>query len=191
MLPSNSWSTDPHYSQFLPPHDSPQVDRLVSRDAGPIAVGDSSQGLRARIWTARYAGGVVSLDGHGDLFAQAGITEISLTFDQNGRPIIAFTAAGSVFVWWFDTLTSDNEIVTIAVGDQPFVHLDERRPQFSSGADAILIYRRDGSIYYRRQRDRFLTELATPITDAAAVAIESFGMTVGNRLQIQFRAGQL
>jgi hypothetical protein len=188
MLPSDSWSTLPQEAEFLPPHNTKQPDRLTARDAGPIAVNDISQGLRARIWTLNYTGGDVVLAGHGALFSDAGVTELSLTFDQSGRPFVAYRTSGMVKIWWFDPIAGENAITDIAMGDQPFCHLDERRPELVGISDVLLIYRRGGSIYLRQQRDRFTIEYATPIVDAQNVTIDAWGLSAGNRMQIEYRA---
>lgn len=190
MLPNNSWSSVPVLSEFLPPHNNPPVTRLTAQDAGPIALDDISQGLRARIWTATWnpANGEIRLDNGALLTTVASLTELSLSFDQAGRPFLAYAAAGSVYIRWYDSSVSAAVTTLIAAGDQPFCHLDERRPEFVGESDVLLIYRRGESVYLRQQRDRFLIEYPTPINNAALATIEAFSMAKNNRVQIKYRA---
>lgn len=188
MLPSDSWSSDPQPSEFLAPHNADRVDPLVAQDMGPIAVNDVTQGLRARLWTATCDGSAVTLVGHGELFSDTEITQISLTFDQAGKPFVAYAAGGMVKIWWFDPIASANVVTEIAIGDQPFAHLDERRPELVSISDVIILYRAAGALRYRKQRDRFLVEQSTPISSASNLSIRAFGMSTGGRLQVKYLA---
>lgn len=188
MLPNDSWSSTPQPSELLPPHDSDRIDPLVAQDMGPIAVNDVTQGLRARLWTATCDGSSVTLDGHGALFSDTAITQISLTFDQAGKPFVAYAAGGMVKIWWFDPIAGDNVTTEIATGDQPFAHLDERRPELVSISDVIIVYRSAGALRYRKQRDRFLVEHSTPISSASQLSIQAFGMSTGGRLQVKYSA---
>ena len=149
MLPNDSWSSFPQAAGFLPPHDAPSVNPLVAQDMGPIAVNDVTQGLRARLWTATCDGSAVTLVGHGELLSDTAITQISLTFDQAGKPFVAYAAGGMVKIWWFDPIAAANVITEIAMGDQPFAHLDERRPELVSISDVIILYRAAGALRYR------------------------------------------
>lgn len=188
MLPNNSWSSEAVPAALLPPHNNPPVTRLAAQDAGPIALNDISQGLRARIWTATWnpANGEIRLDDGTLLTTVASLTELSLSFDQAGRPFLAYAAGGSVYIRWYDSSVSATVTTLIATGDQPFCHLDERRPEFVGESDVLLIYRRAGAVYYRRQRDRFLNELPTPLNSAGGIYIVAFGMAANNRMQVKY-----
>lgn len=188
MLPNDSWSSAPQPSDFLPPHNADRFDPLTAQDAGPIAVSDITQGLRARMWTATCDGSAVALEGYGELFSDTGITQISLTFDQAGKPFVAYAAGGMVKIWWFDPTAGDTVTTEISMGDQPFAHLDERRPELVGISDVIILYRAAGALRYRKQRDRFLVEMSTPIANASQLAIRAFGMSTGGRLQVKYLA---
>lgn len=188
MLPNNSWSSSPQPSEFLAPQDVDRTDPLMAQDVGPIAVNDVTQGLRARLWTATSDGSAVTLEGYGELFSDTAITQISLTFDQAGKPFVAYAAGGMVKIWWFDPIAAANVITEIAIGDQPFAHLDERRPELVGISDVLILYRTGGSLRYRQQRDRFLTDRETPISDAAQLSLVQWGMSAGNRMQAKYMA---
>lgn len=187
MLPSDSWSSQPVVEDFIAPRGETQADPLRAFDNGPLGIGNTIIGLLAARWVAWVDGNEVRLsktNGNDEqvLFSEAGITKIDLTFNQNGQPFIAFSVGENIKTWGFDSLVGDYAVNAITTGAQPFCHLDDRRKSQSGSSDIILLYERDGSIYYRQQRDRFLDEYPTPHTNVGPVTIEAFGMGTNNRL---------
>jgi hypothetical protein len=93
------------------------------------------------------------------LFERAGVTELSLAFDGNMRPFIAFSDASGAHYWWYDPTTSEVEIADLPDGCTNLrCGMDDKRPLESANADIILAYMRDGNLYHRLQRDRYATE---------------------------------
>ena len=187
MLPNNQWSSMPVIADLLYPRDTKES-LLSSKDYGPIAVQNTTQGLKAKVWSVSYdsASGAVRLQDGSLLFVEKNIKELDLTFNQTANPFVAYRVGSNIKIFWYDTTTSTYVNKTIGLGDQPFCYLDERRPEFSAKSDVILIYHRNGSVYYRLQRDRFDIERPTGITGKTNLVIENFGMAKNNRLLIKF-----
>lgn len=191
MLPPGSPSTTPTRGTFLAPDD---VDRALKQDyeLGGIALEDASLGLQYQLWRLTFnettkdvelqpnAGGSMTV-----MFNSPQLTELSFTFDQLMRPLIAWVEDGVVKLRWFDPIAG--AIITDAYFgvSSPFMCLDERRPLLIGSGDALLAYIRNGRVYYRQQRDRFDTEIALgDVTlPEGRSRIINFGIT--NKLRLQ------
>lgn len=188
MIPDGVLSDTPVVAPFLE-----QVNRrslpLIDFERGGVAIGDTSSGLRALLWTAEYTGGSVMLssDTHpaSVLFTRAGITQISLAFSQNMAPAIAFVDGDGSWLWWEDAALGGYTFVALPGATTPRICLDEKREPLLNTSDIILAYIKDNDLCYRQQRDRFLVEyvLAEDV-DAELVAI---GLNTANRLQFRMR----
>lgn len=162
MLPGNVLSTTPVPARFSGARSLP-ITKTVDYEDGGIAFNDPSQGLLYQRWRARIVGDDVVFDAPTVapvvVFTQPGITEISISFDQNMRPVIAFVSGGRGYLRWYDTAVGD-QVVTPLAEDviTPRVTLDDKRAMQSGISDIILGYKRGNMLYYRQQRDRFLIE---------------------------------
>lgn len=186
MIPGNVLSNPAAYAPYVYPYDAVH---LAGRDyeLGPIGLSDPSQGSMAQLWTAVLNGSDVHVSAptvpDTVIFSRANMSDISLTFDQNAHPFIAFTDNTGSGYWWFDTTSSTQKTTMLPAGSSsPRARLDDKRPQFTNSSDIILTYIRSGKLYYRQQRDRYGTErtLASSVT---GTVITRFGMNTGNRLQ--------
>jgi hypothetical protein len=162
MLPGNVLSTTLEYAAFLSPRDAPPQ-ALVDYDNGPIALSDPSQGLFARKWRGRYEDGSVIYDAPGVpdqiISVIAGVTALSITFDQNGRPCYAYVDGTGSHMYWYNTVDAAFEIYDLPSGaSTPKVSLDDKREFNIGGSDIILSYINGGNLYARQQRDRFGVE---------------------------------
>lgn len=193
MIPE--WSSSPIFSQFLPPRNEGQADPLLAKDFGPVALQDPSEGVRVKVWTARLEEGVLWI-GADDvsetiLFTRSvdvdPVNKIDLTFNQNGDPFIAFEQSGQIYIYWHDPLEGDNTFRHIAPGEDPFCHLDERRPEFSGISDIILVYKSGGVLYWAEQRDRFTVSREPPQPSSTEFRISGLGMQTNNRMGISVR----
>lgn len=157
---------------------------------GPIELNDPSAGLYYQIWQAlAHDGGVRLYDAQEvgtDVLTALNITEMSFTFDQNGRPSICFTQYGQTKIYWFDSSLGGVTTTTIGAGiGSPKVILDDKRSTQSGSSDIIMGYIKNMQLCYRQQRDRFTIEyvLATNV----AGRLQKIGM--GNNLRLQFVVG--
>lgn len=157
---------------------------------GPIALNDPSAGLYYQIWQAlAHDNGVRLYDAEEvstEILTALNITEMSFTFDQNGRPSICFTQYGQTKIYWFDSSLGGVTTTTIGAGiGSPKVILDDKRQSQTNSSDIIMGYIKNSQLCYRQQRDRFLIEyvLATNV----AGRLQKIGM--GNNLRLQFIVG--
>jgi hypothetical protein len=187
MLPEGSPSSTDVRAVFLQPDDAAR-DPLVDFEMGGIHVNDPSLGLNYQQWRAWATETTVRLSIVGgaeeqELFV-ATVTELSLTFDQNMRPTVAFMEAGACLLYWFDPVPAENVMFNIDDAYSPFVTLDDKRDPMLQNSDIILAYLRGQSCYYRIQRERFLIEhLLQAGLPSGTSRIVNFGMNRQNRLE--------
>ena len=168
MIPENRLSTTTIYNTLMMP--DPQPSDLVSRQMGGVALNDPTQGLWIKSWTCdtvpsedpmvpdliRVFADDVSPT---TVLTDFTVTQVSLAFDQNMRPTIAFVASGIPKLYWYDSLIEQPVITELDVTiTTPRVTLDDHRELQVNTSDIILTYIRDGNLYFRMQRDRFLIE---------------------------------
>jgi len=163
MIPGNSLTATATPSTFSGARGLP-VTKTVDYEDGGVAIQYPTQGLLVKRWRARLVGPDVIVDAADVepfvLISGAGITEISLTFDQNMRPTLAFVQDGVAKLRWFDSLPGEVVTTSYAGIRTPRITLDDKRYTQTSSSDIILAYIRvsDGALCYRQQRDRFQIE---------------------------------
>lgn len=157
---------------------------------GPIALNDPSSGLFYQIWQGIASDTGVKLwdaDENGtDVLSALNITEMSFTFDQNGRPSICFTQYGQTKIYWFDSSLGTVTTTTIGAGiGSPKLILDDKRQTQTGSSDIIMGYIKNEQLCYRQQRDRFLIEYVL----ATGVVGRLIKIGMGNNLRLQFVVG--
>lgn len=165
-LPENVLSTTAVPSAFIGAR-AVVYPGLVDYMDGGVAIQDPSRGLDFQVWAAAVKSNFVEdwieLSAPNTpaftVYTGIGITEVSLSFDQNMQPAIAFVEAGTAKLTWYDTTVAEM-VVTEIPGNvsNPRVALDDIRPSQSAVSDIILAYLKDGALYYRQQRDRYTIE---------------------------------
>lgn len=191
MIPEERLSTSVVYAPYLYP-DGLDISPLVDWEMGGVALQDPSEGLRVKVWKARLyidvatAVGTVYLGADDvpevELFQRTGITQISLAFDQNMQPFIAFEEDGQGWFWWFDTTMATHVFTQLPLGSvAPQCCLDDKLDETTALSDIILAYTRGGALYYRQQRDRYTVE--TELAASVAGTVLRVGMNQGRRLQ--------
>lgn len=194
MIPENKFSSEPVYSPFRAPDGIERPSYLVDYELGGRDLNDSSEGLEVHTWIAEYnpATGDVSVFAPGvpqtTVFTALGLTELSLAFDQNMRPVVAFVQNGQAKFFWYDTVLGATRINDLPAGSfSPRCCMDDKRDmQTSQGQnDVIIAYLRGTSLYFRQQRDRYENEylLTASIPGRRLVCV---GMNQGRRLQFEF-----
>lgn len=168
----------------------------VAEIVGPMALNDSQGSLVSRWWATWQDGGNVVIAGADNgrygtssiVFAEAGtITEIALTFDQLGRPLVFYKLINNdLKVYWFDPVLGANTITTIGQGSSPVAIFDFPTDTSQSFTDAVIFYiGTDTQVKYRKQRDRYAVEYGVP--GLFGDRIISAGLTVENRVQVVVR----
>lgn len=190
MIPSAQVSTSAAVSAYLPPDDQR---KKVTQDfeMGGVAVSNPSEGLNAYTWQIWKTGtGDVMLQRQGQpavlQFNEPNIQEITFAFDQNMMPTIAYSNAGQIYLRWYDLVSNQYQyrIDLLCAGQNPCMCLDDKRPAQVGNSDIILAYLRNGTLYYRQQRDRFTIErsLKTGISPTAKL----FNVGMGTNLRLRF-----
>jgi len=188
-IPLNRLSSFPVISDFLEPYDK-ETEFLTDWQRGGRALQDPSEGLDVQNWQVSLSGSDVvitpeTIGSPTTAFTASGeITELSLAFDQNMRPFIAFVEDEVAKYYWYNPITQTNSIEEIAEGaTSPRCVLDDVRSTQNDNSRIILAYNRDGNLNYRSQEDRYETEY---VLTAAPSRLLKIGMGVNNRLQFLF-----
>lgn len=169
MIPNQTLSSSLEYAPFIYPDDL-EESNLLSYELGGIALSDPTAGLEYQVWTLQG----VPQGGTADpvdvvisspntpatvLFSFVGITEVSLAFDQNMHPFVAFVQSGNPKYYWYDpTIPGFTFANLIAGAINPRASLDDKRKFNVSSSDIILAYIRSDNLCFRAQRDRFGVE---------------------------------
>ncbi|MGH2551205.1 MAG: hypothetical protein ACRDHN_17605 [Thermomicrobiales bacterium] len=160
---------------------------MTDYEMGGEALNDPSSGLQVKVWTCTLVGDAVTVTASGvpatALFELPGITSVSLSFDQNMRPAVAFIQEGELKLWWFDSAEGE-QVFTTFDGEQPKIRLDDKRHTQNGTSDLLLAYVRHDGLYFREQRDRFLNEYF--LADITGYTFRQMGMSTINRMQFAF-----
>jgi hypothetical protein len=187
VIPDKKLSSVPQPSEFLVPDDAPSISPILDYELGGVALNDPSQGLQVKTWRIRLVGNDVRIDSpptvpETTLFTLPGVTEISLTFDQNMRPVIAYVQNNQPVLYWYDTLLQTTVFQNLPADVvTPRVSLDDKRPWQVGASDVILAYVRNNNLYFAAQRDRFGVEYL--LQENVNGKLIRIGMNQGFRLQ--------
>lgn len=163
-LPDNVASTAAAVSALVGARAATDIGSRFDREDGGIALNDPSEGHLYQEWRAWIDTTNENVYLEADnlapqvLYTGVGITEASITFDQNMRPALAFVEAGVGKLQWYDAQLGQQVVTSFPDIVNPRVILDDKRVRQSVANDIILGYVRNGGLYYRQQRDRFLVE---------------------------------
>lgn len=192
MIPDGVLSSQPHQAAFSEKSNQRNVP-LVDYERGGTALQNPNDGLSVKLWTLRCTDGhavTVEADDVAPmvLFARPGTIElVSLAFDQNMNPHVAFVEDGVSWLWWWDTLANAMAFMTIPEAVTPRLGMDEKRSWNMSASDVMLCYIRKGRLCQRLQRERFATETILNAGPFDSLAI--IGRQVGDRFQYAMTAG--
>jgi hypothetical protein len=188
-LPHNQLSAVAYPSGYLHPDDHARVNTLYDYERGGVALNDASAGIDGYDWKAWVEGDDILVarapyDSPTTLITAAGTTWISLAFDQNMRPALAYMQAGACKLYWYDTTIPGATTSTFADCTSPMLCMDDKRQGADSYNDILFFYVRAGSIRYRQQRDRYVTERTLVAVPAGYIL--QVGMAQNLRVQIRY-----
>lgn len=119
------------------------------------------------------------------IFSGAGITSVSLAFDQVMRPHVAYTEQGVAKFYHWDTLSSAFKVMTLAPDAKyPRCGSDDKRPFFIGRDDVLVAYMRGDSLCVRWQSDRYLIEEVKAPNTGKKMLVQ-LGMNNQNRMQFR------
>lgn len=167
--------------------DTLENSNLIDYEIGGIGLNDPSQGHYVQIWTLQLVGDdvIIYADNWPEeiLFTRTGITELSLAFDQNMNPFVAFVENDVAKYWWYDTNLGDTTFTSLPAGSRtPRCTLDDKRQNMTSTSDIILSYiGSNDTLYFRMERERYTVERT--LKTGVIGRIKRVGMNHYNRLQ--------
>ncbi|OYT14564.1 MAG: hypothetical protein B7C24_17635, partial [Bacteroidetes bacterium 4572_77] len=153
MLPDIVLSTESNFSQISGGRGRSGL-LTIDYDDGGIDVQDTSEGLLYQIWTARISDDkteiLLSADNKAEYTFVTGvnITEVSLTFDQNMNPCVAYVENEISKFYWYDASIPAYDTIIID-GTTPKIFLDDKRVSQSDNSDILMFYLRNGNLYHR------------------------------------------
>lgn len=186
-LPNNIITVTPVYAPFLEPLQSWVYNPLQEKVLGGTAIGNGQAGREVQNWIITYSAGVIDVspqDGASQFsMSVAGVTSVSLGFDSNMAVAIAYqTAAGANF-YYYNTLTAGYSTMTIAGATSCRSCVDDPRLFDSGASDVIFSYVLTSNLYYRVQRERYLTEHG--VGPALNSILTKTGFTTAQRMQFE------
>lgn len=190
-LPGDRLSTVSATAKLRAPDDLGRPTRTIDYELGGIEISDTSQGLQAQQWRLRLDGTAVKIGKYPNgtettIFSEAGITQLTLAFDQNGAATVGYMAFGIPKLRWFDSSIGGIATTVLTAGAASlFLTLDDKRDGQAAQSDMLLFYIRGNRLCYTQQRDRFLIERTLRWLAGPNVSITNAGMSVSNRLQIE------
>lgn len=190
MLPDQVLSTEALPGQFIFPRNAP-VQPLVSYEYGGIALNDGTSGLRHQVWKGEYLEGAIVLSAPSvapaAILTLEDVIAFQFTFDRNMNPFVTYELDGSdgAFYYWFDSTVPGFVTSELPDGSRtPRCAHDDNRDLQSTASDIILAYCRGTSLYFRAQRERYLTEHLLSAEIGASSLIQ-IGMNDVLRFQFQ------
>jgi hypothetical protein len=164
---------------------------LIDYEIGGVAPQDNSQGNNSYEWKATYEEPEIRLSrepycNYIVVLSEYDVTELSFTFDQNMRHIIAYIQNGLCKLHWFDIQINSYTTTSYPGAISPKVALDDKRDIATAYNDVLFFYLKDGNLCYRQQRDRFGIERVLAATNAPG--IRRIGMTTGLRFAVELDA---
>lgn len=191
------------------PDNLPKFHQEIDYELGPIEIGNTGNGLLYEPW-------VIWAENYGDQTTDAikisklsnkltsyevlrdyDVEFVTFTFDQLGRPTVAYTykgLKGACKLYWYNSATSSQE--TLLFNDNiktPYLTLDNKRIEYSGTSNMLLFYLKttDLNIYLRKQSDRFAKEYTIGMLPSDKIErIEHAGMSTDYRATLIFKVNR-
>jgi hypothetical protein len=164
---------------------------LIDYETGGIGLNDPSQGQLVQVWQ-----GIVQ--NFRDIYFSAPNTPntivystgyaaqmISICFDQNMRPHVAFMENGTSKLYFYNSSLGHSDLLVLPTGSKnPKITLNDKRPEQSTYSDIVLVYQRGTDLFVRVQRERYLIEHL--VATGTVGELLKIGMNDGMRIQYEF-----
>lgn len=186
MIPANAFTAQPQFSSFTLPNGA--YVPLSQTVMGGIAINNAANGRLYQRWVGYYDGTNVKVKPEGgvDVFTQAvaGITAVSLAFDNNMGIVLAWQTLAGSYLYYYDTLLSAYNTRSFLGTTSCRVCVDDPRDFYTASSDVIFAYTQNENLYWRQQRDRYDVER---IIGATTKKLIKAGPSVSSRLQFELR----
>lgn len=187
MLPNNAVTTPAYPGKFLAPYDLPAS--ATSRACrGGIALNDASKGRDYQNWYVWWDTGVayfgpatVPLVATGSL-ALPGILQLSMAFDNNMNPILAWTDSVGAHIRYFSGTTSSYVVIDIPGATSCLVAVDDNRAFYNAASDIIFAYTLSTGLWFRYQRQNYTVAMQASTSTRKLLRM---GMTNQHRFQFE------
>jgi hypothetical protein len=200
MIPNSRWSCQTKPQEFsinkiLPKPDT-RYSSVFDIKTGGVELSGSNGSLNSRYWIVYQQSGSVLIRGANDantwddpvtLFTESNtIVDISLSFDNLGRPVVFYQKGTELVLWFYDSQIGGISFKTITTdGRCPIVNFDYINETSNPDSDIMMYYVRNDVAYMRLQRDRFDVEYNTGV-NYPELYLENSGMTTDNRFQVNY-----
>ncbi|AXH72060.1 MAG: tail fiber protein [Podoviridae sp. ctda_1] len=119
------------------------------------------------------------------IFSGAGITSVSLAFDQVMRPHVAYMEQGQAKFRYWDTIDNAFKVMLLPVDAKyPRCASDDKREFFLGLDDVFVAYMKEDNLFIRFQRDRFAQEILFAPSTGKKMLVQ-IGMNNQNRVQFR------
>lgn len=185
MIPGNTFTTDPVTGVLLYLNDTAYTP-MIQHVMGGIALNDPSKGRLYQQWSISYVNNQILVTASSDpttpkfTMAVAGVTSVSLAFDNNMGLVIAWTTSVGANLYYYDTPTALYTTRLFPGLTSCRLCVDDPREFNLSQSDVIFGYTYNGNLCYRQQRDRYNIEYIIQPTTKLLV---NMGPSSENRLQ--------
>lgn len=193
-IPQDRLSTTTLEADFLEPDDRDRETSLIDYERGGLALGDTSLGIDYQIWVAEVAEDRGSISVYPEdtpgmstvVVTDAGISDVSLAFDQNMNVTVAYVS-NKPKLYWFDTSIQSYTTTEFDDHISQYVTMDDKRDAATGQAynDVLFFYIKGSALYYRQQRDRYTVQYTIKTPRPGDYIIRS-GMMDNLRVGVQF-----
>ncbi len=191
MIPENRLSSYGVVASLVGSDKFPISDS-VEYEEGPVAFEDATKGLQFQIWRIRLVGDSVYVTAPNTpetlVFSKRCITQVSLSFDQNARYVVAYIIKSTeLWLYWYDPVVKafTHTFIEDGVRDVRITMPDKRDFQLAD-SNIGMFYTKEDRLCARWQIDRYrvVQELETGIGGR----LMRVGMNAHFRLQFIFQA---
>ena len=187
MIPGGSFTTTPVISSFPAPYNDAYTP-LTQNVLGGISIGDPSHGRTYQTWTVNYNGTSINISpstgGIAYTLVESNVFSVSLAFDNNMSPVIAWMTTGGANLYYYNTVTESYNTTFFPGVLSCRVCVDDPAEFYNASSDVIFGYTLGGNLYYRQQRDRYATQY---LIGASTKTLIRMSLSTGNRLQFELR----
>ena len=185
MIPGNAFTAAPVVGPFMYLQDQPYTP-LSQTIMGGVALSNGTQGRLVKAWTVAYINNTIQVQPAGGFNALSipvpGVTSVSLAFDANMAPVIAWTTTGGANLYYYDTITATYITRFFTGVTSCKVAVDDPRDFYNLASDVMFGYTLNNMLYWRQQRDRYDIER---LVGPTAQTLIRMGPSVIDRLQFQ------
>ena len=188
-LPQHALSDPPMPAAFLTPDDT-DSDLTQSFEYGGTALNDGTQGRMVQVWRAWIDDSGTSIKTSPIsgtpvttlLSGATNLTSVSIAFDTNMAPTLAYIENGVLKLRWFNTATELFQVDAFPGATSGKVAADDKRRSQDGASDVVFGYTLGGMLITREQRDRY--EIPYEMAASGSMVLRRMGMH--ERLRFQF-----